>query len=72
MAKPKNMRIYNTDPMVLATLREEYILLGFDTSIERGCLTVYTRKRKKPSKKKQDKKNKPERNKRAESAGRKQ
>lgn len=63
MAKVKNKRIYNTDPEVLATLRAEYILLGFDTSLEDGCLTIYTRKRKKPKGQKRDK---VERNKRTE------
>lgn len=60
--KPRNKRIYNLNQEVLVTLREEYIMLGFDTSIEPGCLTIYARKRKK---KKEDKE-KRERNKRSE------
>lgn len=46
--KIKNKRVYNSDPTVLATLREEYTSMGFDTSMETGCLVVYVRKRKKP------------------------
>lgn len=43
--KVKNLRIYRGD---LATLQEEYTLLGFDTSLDGGVLTVYTIRRKKP------------------------
>jgi hypothetical protein len=68
MAKPRNLRIYNTDQVRLAELRSEYISLGFDTELERGILTVFTRKRKP----KRVKAVKGERNKRAESAGRRQ
>lgn len=68
MAKPRNLHIYNVDQEVLATLRSEYIQLGFDTELERGHLTVLTRpKRHKKSKKE---KKKTDRNKRAESAAR--
>lgn len=55
MARARNLRIYNTDPEVLATLRSEYIMLGFDTSLENGCLTVYALRRKKPKKKDNEK-----------------
>ena len=48
--KAKNRRIYSKDKEVLVTLREEYIMLGFDTSLDEGCLTVYTLPRKKKSK----------------------
>lgn len=67
MAKPKNLHIYNKDQEVLVTLRAEYIMLGFDTELESGHLTVLTRKRKKVKKKEKEK---TERNKRAESAAR--
>jgi hypothetical protein len=63
--KPKNLKIYRGD---LVTLREEYTMIGFDTSLDDGVLTVYTLKRKKP--KSTDDKAKPVRNKRAESHAR--
>lgn len=46
-------KIYNTDQSVLVTLREEYISLGFDTSLELGCLTVHSRKKSKKQKRKE-------------------
>lgn len=50
--KIKNRRIYSKDQAYLTKLREEYIIYGgFDTKLEKGCLTVYSTKRKKPKKK---------------------
>lgn len=46
----KNKYIYNADPMILATLREEYEMLGYHTTLpEPGVLIVHTRR---PRKKK--------------------
>lgn len=59
----RNKRIYSLDREYLTTLREEYTLLGFDTKLERGVLTIYALKRKKI---KRDKPEKEPRNKRAE------
>lgn len=49
--KVKNLRLYTGD---LETLKEEYLSLGFDVSLDNGVLTVYALKRK--TKKKDDKK----------------
>lgn len=44
--KIRNKRIYSTDQAVLLNLQTEYIMLGFDTTLEPGVLTVHaTRKR---------------------------
>ena len=45
--KPKNKKIYHQSQEVLTTLRSEYIMLGFDTELENGCLTVFTLPKKK-------------------------
>lgn len=45
--KVKNLRIYTGD---LERLREEYTMIGFDTSLDAGVLTVYTIRRKKEKK----------------------
>lgn len=42
-----NKRIYSTDQTWLATLKAEYIMLGFEVELERGCLTVLTRRKSK-------------------------
>jgi len=44
--KARNKRFYSTDREYLVTLRQEYIMLGFDTSLEDGVLTIYTYRRK--------------------------
>lgn len=63
--RPRNKRIYSLDKEYLTRLREEYTLLGFDTSLERGMLTVYALPRKRKRKKKDERDHEP-RNKRAE------
>lgn len=68
--KPRNRRIYSADQEYLATIRAEYIMLGFDTSLDNGVLTVYALPRKR--KKSKAEKKKAARNKRAESAARRQ
>lgn len=45
--KIKNKKIYTGD---LKTLQEEYTMLGFDTSLDNGVLTVYTIRRKREKK----------------------
>lgn len=45
--KPKNKKIYTGN---LPVLQEEYTMLGFDTSLDNGVLTVYTIRRKKEKK----------------------
>ena len=55
--KVKNKRIYSTDQEWLVKMREEYTLYGgFDTKLERGCLTIYAYKRKKKKRKDDEKK----------------
>jgi len=44
MAAVKNLKIYTGD---LETLKEEYLSLGFDVSLDGGVLTVYALKQKK-------------------------
>lgn len=47
--------ITNRDQQVLVDLRVEYEMLGFQTSIEPGALTVYSTKKKKKTKKEKEK-----------------
>ncbi len=49
-----NKHIYSDNQDELKTLREEYAMIGFDTTLESGKLTVYALKRKKPKKKKDE------------------
>lgn len=71
MAKPKNIYITSTDLEYLRNLQEEYTVYGdFLTSLDEtnGTLTVFAKR--KVYGKNRPKADKPERNKRAESAGR--
>ena len=52
----KNKHFYNQDQAVLVTLREEFIMLGFETELEPGHLTVLSRRKKKVKREKRDKK----------------
>lgn len=52
--KPRNKKIYNADQAVLAELRAEYEMLGFETRLDPGELTVYARKRKEQRRKRSE------------------
>lgn len=47
-ALSRSFVVVSNDTEYLVRLREDYILLGFDTSLERGLLRVYPRRRRKP------------------------
>lgn len=59
----RNKHLYSTDQELLVTLRQEYIMLGFFTTLERGHLVVHARRPPRKAKKEHDK---TPRNKRAE------
>ena len=61
----KNLKIYRDNQEELVTLQEEYRMIGHDTQLGRGVLTVFALRRKKQKPKAEDG-NQP-RNKRAES-----
>lgn len=65
MARARNKRIYSTNREMLVTLREEFIMLGFDTRLDPGMLTIFTLPRRRKRKRK-DEKVKEARNKHAE------
>lgn len=65
----KNLKIYRDSQEELKRLREEYTMIGYDTHLGNGVLTVFTLRRRKQKPKQTDdgKNEKVTRNKRAES-----
>jgi hypothetical protein len=61
--KNKNQVIYSEDNDKLKRLQEEYTMIGFDTSLAPGALTVYAvpRNARSRKQKQQDSKRKPRR-----------
>lgn len=53
--KIRSLVITNKDQQVLVDLRADYIMLGFETSIERGALTIYSKRKTKKTKKEREK-----------------
>ncbi len=49
-----NHVIYHADQDYLKTLKEEYEILGRETKISQGSLTIFSRPQRAPKKKKED------------------